>query len=114
MAESLTQGLANGAVSLGSDRTVRLVGFVAFVVMALFMVLRIGILPAASAGDDVWYDESGYWLLNAGFCFAAALIVLVLRGFYRRLLARENAEDDGALPPKEEVAMDPAVAGALD
>ena len=66
MAESLTQRLANGAVSLGSDRTVRLVGFVAFVVMALFMVLRIGILPAASAGDDVWYDESGYWLLNAG------------------------------------------------
>ena len=66
MAESLTQGLANGAVSLGSDRTVRLVGFVAFVVIALFMVLRIGILPAASAGDDVWYDESGYWLLNAG------------------------------------------------
>ncbi len=57
---------------------------------------------------------SSFWLLNAAFCFAAAVIVLVLRGFYRRILARENAEDDAALPPKEEVAMDPGVARALD
>jgi POT family proton-dependent oligopeptide transporter len=53
---------------------------------------------------------SSFWLLNASFCFAAALIVLVARGLYRRLLARHNAEDEGPLPPKEEVAMDP---GAL-
>ena len=36
--------------------------------------------------------------------------MLLLRGTYRRLLARENAEDTMPLPPKEEVAMDP---GAL-
>ena len=50
---------------------------------------------------------SAFWLLNAAFCFAAAVLVIAARGFYRRLLARENAEDDGPLPPKEEVAMDP-------
>jgi POT family proton-dependent oligopeptide transporter len=50
---------------------------------------------------------SAFWLLNAAFCFAAAVLVIAARGFYRRLLSRENAEDDGPLPPKEEVAMDP-------
>ena len=53
---------------------------------------------------------SAFWLLNAAFCFVAALLMLLLRGTYRRLLARENAEDTMPLPPKEEVAMDP---GAL-
>jgi POT family proton-dependent oligopeptide transporter len=51
---------------------------------------------------------SAFWLLNSGFCFAAALIVLVARRGYLRLLARENAEDAVPLPPKEEIAMDPA------
>jgi POT family proton-dependent oligopeptide transporter len=50
---------------------------------------------------------TAFWLLNASFCFGAAAAVLVLRGFYARMLSRENAEDDAALPPKEEVAMDP-------
>ena len=57
---------------------------------------------------------SNFWLLNAAFCFGAAIAVLGLRGFYRRLLGRENTEDDAPLPPKEEVAMDPGVAKALD
>ena len=55
-----------------------------------------------------------FWLLNAAFCFGAAIVALLARGFYRRMLHRENAEDDAALPPKEEVAMDPGVARALD
>lgn len=50
---------------------------------------------------------SGFWLLNAAFCFAAAVIVIVARGQYRRLLDRENAEDHEPVPPKEEIAMDP-------
>jgi POT family proton-dependent oligopeptide transporter len=53
---------------------------------------------------------SSFWLLNASFCFVAAVIVLAARGLYSRLLSRENAEDLAPLPPKEEVAMDP---GAL-
>ena len=53
---------------------------------------------------------SAFWLLNASFCFIAAVIVLAGRRMYLRLLARENAEDAEPLPPKEEVAMDP---GAL-
>jgi POT family proton-dependent oligopeptide transporter len=57
---------------------------------------------------------TAFWLTNASICFAASLWVLVMRGFYRRMLARENAEDDAALPPKEEVAMDPAIATAVD
>ena len=66
MAKSITETLAIWANALGSERTVRIAGYAAFIVMAVFMVMRIGILPAASAGDDIWYDESGYWLLNAG------------------------------------------------
>lgn len=57
---------------------------------------------------------TAFWLLNASFCFIAAVAVLVFRGIYKRMLSRENAEDDPALPPKEEVAMDPGVASALD
>ena len=56
---------------------------------------------------------SAFWILNASFCFAAALIILVAKPLYRRLLARHNAEDEGALPPKEEVAMDPGSAGGV-
>jgi POT family proton-dependent oligopeptide transporter len=59
------------------------------------------------------YEKVGhpqFWLINAAICFAAGLFLLLARGFYKRMLARENAEDDGPLPPKEEVAMDP---GAL-
>lgn len=59
-------------------------------------------------------SPSEFWLINAAVCFAAAIFLLVARGFYRRMLARENAEDDAALPPKEEVAMDPGVAAAID
>lgn len=55
-------------------------------------------------------SPSAFWLINAAICFAAAVFLLIARGFYRRMLARENAEDTGPLPPKEEVAMDP---GAL-
>jgi POT family proton-dependent oligopeptide transporter len=57
---------------------------------------------------------TGFWLTNASICVAAALWVLAMRGFYRRMLSRENAEDDAALPPKEEVAMDPVIAAAVD
>jgi POT family proton-dependent oligopeptide transporter len=55
-------------------------------------------------------SPSEFWLINAGICFGAGLFLLLARGFYERMLSRENAEDDGPLPPKEEVAMDP---GAL-
>ena len=51
-----------------------------------------------------------FWLINACICFVAGAFLMLARGFYRRLLARENAEDNAPLPPKEEVAMDP---GAL-
>jgi hypothetical protein len=47
-------------------RVLRIAGFGAAAVMVLFMLLRIGVMPAASAGDDLWYDESGYWLLRDG------------------------------------------------
>ena len=66
MAEATSQKMTGLIATLGNERTVRVVGYAAFVAMALFMVLRVGIMPAASAGDDLWYDESGYWLLNAG------------------------------------------------
>ena len=59
-------------------------------------------------------SPSEFWLINAAICFAAGLYLLLARGFYKRMLSRENAEDDPALPPKEEVAMDPAIASALD
>ena len=59
-------------------------------------------------------SPSEFWLINAAICFAAGLFLLVTRGFYKRMLARENAEDDDALPPKEEVAMDPGIATAID
>jgi POT family proton-dependent oligopeptide transporter len=59
-------------------------------------------------------SPSEFWLINAAICFAAGLFLLLARGFYKRMLSRENAEDDPALPPKEEVAMDPAIASALD
>ena len=52
---------------------------------------------------------SEFWLINAAICLAAGLFLLAAHGFYRRLLARENAEDHEPLPPKEEVAMDPNV-----
>jgi POT family proton-dependent oligopeptide transporter len=55
---------------------------------------------------------SNFWLLNASFCFAAAVIMVAGRSIYRRLLSRENAEDAQALPPKEEVAMDPGALAA--
>jgi POT family proton-dependent oligopeptide transporter len=51
-----------------------------------------------------------FWLINAAICFAAGAFLLVARKFYARMLKREHAEDAEALPPKEEVAMDP---GAL-
>jgi POT family proton-dependent oligopeptide transporter len=50
---------------------------------------------------------TAFWLLNASFCFGAAVAVLVMRGFYARMLSRENAEDHAPLPPKEEIATDP-------
>jgi POT family proton-dependent oligopeptide transporter len=52
-------------------------------------------------------SPSEFWLINAAICFAAGALVLLARGFYTRILARENAEDIGPLPPKEEVATDP-------
>ncbi|WP_423141589.1 peptide MFS transporter [Parablastomonas sp. CN1-191] len=52
-------------------------------------------------------SPSEFWLINAAVCFAAGALVLVARGFYKRMLARENAEDIGPLPPKEEIATDP-------
>lgn len=50
---------------------------------------------------------TAFWLVNAAICGVAAVWVLAMRGFYTRMLARENAEDAAPLPPKEEVAMDP-------
>jgi POT family proton-dependent oligopeptide transporter len=55
---------------------------------------------------------SSFWLINAAFCLAGAMLVLAGRGLYRRLLSRENAEDAQVLPPKEEVAMDPGAQAA--
>lgn len=52
-------------------------------------------------------SPSAFWLINAAICFGAGLFLLVARGFYQRMLARENAEDTAPLPPKEEVALDP-------
>lgn len=75
--------------------------------------LAISVASLISGRMGSLYEQmtpSSFWILNASFCFAAAVILLVARGVYRRLLARENAEDAGPLPPKEEVAMDP---GAL-
>jgi hypothetical protein len=58
--------LANFLTPLTDRRAVRVAGFGAAATMVLFMLLRIGVMPAASAGDDLWYDESGYWLLRDG------------------------------------------------
>jgi len=51
---------------LVSDQGLRAAAIGALLFFFLFLVLRIGILPAASAGDDVWFDESAYWLLHEG------------------------------------------------
>ena len=48
---------------------------------------------------------TAFWLINAVICFAAGFYLLLMRGFYRRMLARENAEDTLPLPPKEETAV---------
>lgn len=47
-----------------------------------------------------------FWLLNAAFCFAAAVLVIGARGFYGRMLARQDAADDLPLPPTEGLATD--------
>ncbi|PKB14548.1 POT family proton-dependent oligopeptide transporter [Novosphingobium kunmingense] len=46
-----------------------------------------------------------FWLINAAICLAAALFILLARGFYRSVLRRQNAEDEMPLPPKEETAV---------
>jgi hypothetical protein len=51
---------------LVSDIGLRIAAIAALFFFFLFLVLRIGILPAASSGDDVWVDESAYWLLHEG------------------------------------------------
>jgi POT family proton-dependent oligopeptide transporter len=76
---------------------------------------------AASAGSLIsgrmgsLYEQmtpSSFWLLNASFCFGAAIFVLVLRGFYRRLLHRETIADIPILPGKDEIATEaPPLAG---
>ena len=49
-----------------SDRVLRAAALMAVAAMALFLCCRVGVLPAASAGDDVWYDDSAWWLLHEG------------------------------------------------
>lgn len=36
------------------------------IVLVAFLFLRSGRFPAASKGDEVWWTESGYWLLLKG------------------------------------------------
>jgi POT family proton-dependent oligopeptide transporter len=55
-------------------------------------------------------SPSEFWTINAAICFAATVLLLVARGFYKRVLARENAEDLAPLPPKEVAATDPEAA----
>lgn len=50
-------------------------------------------------------DPASFWLLNASFCFGAAILIMVLRPLYRRLLDRRNAEDSMPLPPKQDMAI---------
>lgn len=49
-----------------------------------------------------------FWLINAVICFAAAAWLLAARGLYRRLLHRENAEDNAPLVPKVDAEPNPA------
>lgn len=55
-------------------------------------------------------SPSAFWLINAAICSGAGVYLLLARPLYRRLLARENAEDAMPLPPKEEIVAvaDPA------
>jgi hypothetical protein len=34
--------------------------------ICVLLALRVGVIPAASAGDDIWFSESAYWLLKTG------------------------------------------------
>ena len=47
-----------------------------------------------------------FWLINAAICFGGGVYLLVTKGFYRRMLARENAEDFVPLAPKEMTAVE--------
>lgn len=46
-----------------------------------------------------------FWLINGAICVIAGIYLLIARPFYRRMLARANAEDTLPLPPKEETAV---------
>jgi hypothetical protein len=45
---------------------VRIVVAAAFIIVIALLLARVGRIPAASSGDEIWYSESAYWLLQEG------------------------------------------------
>lgn len=45
---------------------IRIIAIICFLIVIAMLTARVGRIPAASAGDEVWFSEAAYWLLQEG------------------------------------------------